>query len=75
MKEGVTPRAGTRAQFLMPDSIANSLYSMSISSRVSICSLTKLGYKKTGLLILSRIFTTCNNDVTGNVLTKMHMAV
>jgi len=46
MKEGVRPRAGTRAQFLMPDSRANSLYSMSISSRVSMCSLTKLRQKK-----------------------------
>jgi hypothetical protein len=30
----------------MPDSRANSLYSMSISSRVSMCSLTKLGKKE-----------------------------
>jgi hypothetical protein len=28
----------------MPDSRANSLYSMSISSSVSICSLTKLNF-------------------------------
>ncbi|RDX62891.1 hypothetical protein CR513_58735, partial [Mucuna pruriens] len=67
MKEGVTPRAGTRAQFLTPDSRANSLYSMSISSRVSICSLTKLGYMKTGYFYSQGwLFTTFNSTVTSN---------
>lgn len=42
MKDEVQPKAGTRPQFSMPDSRANSLYSMSISSRVSMCSLIKL---------------------------------
>lgn len=42
MKVLVQFRAGTRPQFSMPDSRASSLYSMSISSRVSMCSLTKL---------------------------------
>lgn len=42
MKEEVQPRAGTLPQFSMPDCRAKCLYSMSISSRVSICSLTKL---------------------------------
>ncbi|BAT79147.1 hypothetical protein VIGAN_02196900, partial [Vigna angularis var. angularis] len=41
MKVGSHPRAGTRPQFCIPDSRANSLYSTSISSRVSMCSLTK----------------------------------
>lgn len=42
MKEEVQPRAGTRPQFSIPDSRAKCLYSISISSRVSMCSLTKL---------------------------------
>lgn len=42
MKDEVQLRAGTRPQLTMPDSCANSLYSISISSSVSICSLTKL---------------------------------
>ena len=42
MKAGSEPNAGTLPQFLIPDSSANSLYSISISSSVSICSLTKL---------------------------------
>jgi hypothetical protein len=42
MKDEVHPRAGTLPQFSMPDSRASSLYSMSISSKVSMCSLTKL---------------------------------
>jgi hypothetical protein len=46
MKEGSHPRAGTRPHFSIPDSRANSLYSTSISSSVSICSLTKLRVKK-----------------------------
>lgn len=44
MKEEVHPRAGTRPQFSIPDSRARFLYSTSISSRVSMCSLTKLEY-------------------------------
>uniref|UniRef100_A0A0A9ER86 Uncharacterized protein n=1 Tax=Arundo donax TaxID=35708 RepID=A0A0A9ER86_ARUDO len=42
MNVGSQPNAGTRPQCLMPDSKANSLYSTSISSKVSMCSLTKL---------------------------------
>lgn len=46
MNEGVQLRAGTLPQFEIPESRARSLYSMSISSRVSICSLTKLKLQK-----------------------------
>lgn len=46
IKEEVQPRAGTRPQFSIPDSRARCLYSMSISSRVSMCSLTKLDIKR-----------------------------
>lgn len=46
MKEEVQPRAGTRPQFSIPDSRARCLYSMSISSSVSMCSLTKLEFEK-----------------------------
>jgi len=42
IKVGSHPKAGTRPQFLIPDSSASCLYSMSISSKVSMCSLTKL---------------------------------
>ena len=42
MKVGSQPSAGTRPHFFIPDFKANSLYSTSISSNVSICSLTKL---------------------------------
>lgn len=45
MKDEVHPKAGTLPQFSMPDSRANSLYSISISSSVSMCSLTKLVIK------------------------------
>ncbi|KAL3818969.1 hypothetical protein ACJIZ3_004874 [Penstemon smallii] len=45
INDGVQFRAGTRPQLTMPDSRANSLYSISISSRVSMCSLTKLKVK------------------------------
>lgn len=43
MNEDLQLRAGTRPQFSIPDSSAKCLYSMSISSSVSMCSLTKLG--------------------------------
>jgi hypothetical protein len=42
MNVGSHPSAGTRPHFSIPDLRANSLYSTSISSKVSICSLTKL---------------------------------
>ena len=42
MKAESQPRVGTLAQFLIPELRASSRYSMSISSNVSICSLTKL---------------------------------
>ena len=46
MNEELQLRAGTRPQFWIPDSSAKCLYSISISSRVSMCSLTKLGRDK-----------------------------
>lgn len=46
MNDEVHPRAGTLPQFSMPDSKAKCLYSMSISSKVSMCSLTKLIYNE-----------------------------
>ncbi|KAF9617431.1 hypothetical protein IFM89_036392 [Coptis chinensis] len=45
MKEEVHPSVGTWLQLSMPDPRANSLYSMSISSRFTMCSLTKLKVK------------------------------
>lgn len=42
IKVGSQPSAGTLPHFCMPDFRASSLYSTSISSNVSICSLTKL---------------------------------
>lgn len=50
MKVASHPSAGTRPQISIPDFIANSLYSTSISSRVSICSLTKLWIKHQTLI-------------------------
>lgn len=52
MKVGSHPRAGTRPHFSIPELKANSLYSTSISSRVSICSLTKLWIKESSTKIL-----------------------
>lgn len=46
MKVDSHPSAGTRPHFSIPDFRANSLYSTSISSNVSICSLTKLNQLK-----------------------------
>ena len=42
MNPGSVFSAGARSQCVTPLSSANSLYSISISSRVSMCSLTKL---------------------------------
>lgn len=44
MNEEVQPRAGSQPQFSIPDLRAKSLYPMSISSRVSMSSLTKLKF-------------------------------
>ena len=54
MKVWSVLRAGQRLQFSMPDSSASSRYSMSISSRVSMCSETK------EMGTTTRFFTPCS---------------
>lgn len=61
IKEVVQFRAGTRPQFFMPDSRAKCLYSMSISSSVSMCSLTKLEVRKKLMSGLGCSFNSLNN--------------
>jgi len=45
MEDEVQPRAGTQLQLTIPDSRANSLYSISISSSVYMCSLSQLRFQ------------------------------